>query len=77
MDGMSDSLLVEALSSCRAVLVDLPDTPATRSLDARVNLLERATLSLDLHPGSRDQIVRLAKAVLDLRDEVVRAREAG
>ncbi|MBX3218394.1 MAG: hypothetical protein KF850_40690 [Labilithrix sp.] len=71
---MSDSLLDEALRFCHAALLEMRDTPARRHLTARLGVLERAAWAIPLVPATAEQVVRIVKLVLDLRDDVVRAQ---
>lgn len=59
----------------RNALLDMGDSPHRRELNSRLELLERASWSLGLSPASQEQIIKLAKAILDLRDEIVAARQ--
>lgn len=70
---MSDCLLDEALQFCDATLLQMCDTAVRRQLRARLGLLERASWSLALLPATEEQVVHLAKLILALRDDVVRA----
>ena len=77
--GMSDSLLVEALDDTRILLDELDDDDddddaATRVLRERVNILDRASSALELRPARREQVVRLARLALQVRDEAVELR---
>lgn len=73
---MTDSLLVEALGDARMVLDELHDEEAlgVKELRARSLLLERAAALQTLRPAARDDVVKLAKLILDLRDEAVELR---
>ena len=73
---MSDSLLIEALSNAREVLDELNDEDAlgVRELRARARLIERAAALLELRPASREDIVRMAKLTMELRDDAVELR---
>ncbi len=71
---MSDSLLDQSLRFCHEALLEMSETPTRRQLQARLGVLERATWSLALLPAPEDQVVRLAKLVLALRDDVSRAK---
>lgn len=74
---MSDSLLVEALDDTRVLLDELDDDdgdPATRMLRERVDVLDRASAALELRPAPREQVVRLARLALQVRDEAVELR---
>lgn len=75
--GMSDSLLVEALDDTRILLDELDDDDgdaATRVLRERVDILDRASSALELRPARREQVVRLARLALQVRDEAVELR---
>lgn len=77
MRPMSDSLLVEALGDTRVLLDELDDDdsdPATNALRERVEILDRATAALQLRPARREQVIRLAKVALQVRDEAVELR---
>jgi len=67
---MSNSILDEAIAYCNHALEDLPESADVRTLRARLVILERAIWSTSHTPTSVDQIVRLAKLLLDLRDEI-------
>ena len=71
---MSDSLLDEAIHFCAVALQEMCDTPERSQLRARLGVLERAVWSLALLPATEMQVVHLAKLVLDLRDDVTKAR---
>lgn len=73
---MSDSLLVEALDDTRSLLNDIDDDDgvAARTLRARVDILDRASASLQLRPAGREQVVRLAKLAMQVRDDAVELR---
>lgn len=76
---MSDSLLVEALDDTRVLLDELDDDDddgdlVTRMLRARVDILDRASAALELRPAGREQILRLAKLAMQVRDEAVELR---
>jgi hypothetical protein len=71
---MSDSLLDQALHFCTVALLGMRDTPGRRQLQARLGVLERASWSLPLLPATEEQVVSLAKLILNLRDEVARAQ---
>lgn len=58
----------------RNALLDMGDSKERHELTTRLDMLERASWSIGLAPGSYDQIVKLAKVILDLRDEIVAAR---
>lgn len=66
---MSDSLLVEALEQSRIALGSVAE-PESRGLHARLRLLEGVTATLELDPSSMEDVVKVAKLVLDFRDEV-------
>jgi hypothetical protein len=66
---MSDSLLVEALEQSRIALGSVAEIES-RSLHARLRLLEGVTATLELDPASMEDVVKVAKLVLDFRDEV-------
>ncbi len=70
MLAFMDSLLDQALLDARDGLLDLPETATRRALEARLGILERAMWTVPLEPARADQVLRLARAVLDLRDEV-------
>jgi len=73
---MSDSLLVEALDDTRILLNEIEDddTTAARVLRKRVDILDRASASLQLRPASREQVVLLAKLAMQVRDDAVELR---
>lgn len=73
---MSDSLLVEALDDTRILLNEIEDddTTAARVLRKRVEILDRASASLQLRPASREQVVLLAKLAMQVRDDAVELR---
>lgn len=74
---MSDSLLVEALEDARVLLDELDDDDgdlATRTLRARVDILDRASAALELRPAKREQLLRLAKLAMQVRDDAVDLR---
>lgn len=71
---MTDSLLDQALHDCREGLLSLRDGPHRRELYARLGFLERTSWALPLQPAAAEQVVRLVRAVLDLRDEIDAAR---
>lgn len=73
---MSDSLLDEALGGCHEILDDLPQSPTRVRLEARVEMLERATWSMGLSLVGEEEIVRMAKLILALRDEIADARRS-
>ena len=74
MKPMSESLLDSAIMVSRNALLDMGDSQERRDLSTRLDLLERASWAIGLTPASFDQIVKLAKVILDLRDEIVAAR---
>ncbi len=74
MVAMSESLLDSAIMVSRNALLDMGDSTERRELTSRLDLLERASWAVGLGPRSYDQIVKLAKVILDLRDEIVAAR---
>lgn len=75
---MSDSLLDEALRFCKGAIDVMGDTPMRNTLRARHDVLERATWSLSLLPSVSVppgvEVIRLARLVLELRDDVQHAR---
>ena len=76
LSPMSDSLLDSGIMVRRNALLDMGDSPQRRELPARLELLERASWAMGLSPASHEQIIQLAKAILDLRDEAVAAQKA-
>lgn len=68
-----DSLLDEALSETHALLRGLDLDPAASELRIRVSLLARAARALSLRAPDREDVVRVARLLLDARDEVVAA----
>jgi len=73
---MSDSLIDEAVSCCRNVIDELDEGPLRRVLKLRLGLLEGAAWSIALEPAAQAEVVRLVQMLLDLRDDVVRARQS-
>lgn len=73
---MSDSLLDQALHFCNAALTGMCDTPERSQLKMRLDVLERATWSVPLLHGAEQKLVRIAKLVLALRDDVAAALAA-
>lgn len=75
---MADSILVEALGEARAIMEDLRcgDPLAGHELRLRAALLERSAAIMRLRPPSRDDVVRLVKLALELRDDAVALRTA-
>jgi hypothetical protein len=71
---MSESLLDEALRFCEGAIDVMCDTPMRTALRARFDVLERATWSLSLVPAAEEKVIRLARLVLELRDDVQDAR---
>lgn len=71
--AMSESLIDDAVRCSRGLLQDVDDVDARRLLSLRLELLERAAWSLALEPAARDEVVRVVRLLLDLRDEVVLA----
>ncbi len=69
-----DSLLVEAIAETRAQLEDLRGVPRAMDLRIRVELLAQAAAMISLRPADRADVVRLAKLVLDVREEAVAMR---
>jgi hypothetical protein len=67
---MSESILDEAITYCNQTLDELPESAEVAPLRGRLAMLERAIWSTSHVPTSVDQIVRLAKLLLDLRDEI-------
>ncbi len=67
---MADCILDEALLYCRRTLDELGKNPETDALRGRLAVLERAAWSLSVLPARADQVLRVAKLVLDLRDDV-------
>jgi hypothetical protein len=72
--AMSESLLDSAITVSRNALLDMGDSRQRSDLSTRLDLLERASWAIGLAPASYDQIVKLAKVIMDLRDEIVAAR---
>lgn len=72
---MSDSLIDEAVACCRNVIAELDDGPIRRALTLRLGLLEGAAWSIALEPAAEAEVVRLVRMLLELRDDVVRARQ--
>ncbi|CAN5761687.1 hypothetical protein BH11MYX4_BH11MYX4_31030 [soil metagenome] len=73
---MSDSIIDEAVACCREVIDGLEDGPLRRALKLRLGLLESAAWSIALEPAAQAELVVLVRMLLDLRDDVVRARGA-
>ncbi len=73
---MSDSIIDVAAASIRVLVQELEDAPRRGLLSLRLELLERAAWSVSLEPEARHDIVRIVQLLLDLRDEVVAARDA-
>jgi hypothetical protein len=73
---MTDSLIDEAVSCCRNVIDEVEDGPLRRVLELRLGLLEGAAWSIALEPAAQAEVVLLVQLLLDLRDDVVRARQA-
>lgn len=73
---MADSLLIEALGETRAIVDDLreEDPLASHELRIRTALLERSAVLMQLRPPARDDVVRLVKLALELRDDAVALR---
>ncbi|MDB5216189.1 MAG: hypothetical protein JWO86_4116 [Myxococcaceae bacterium] len=71
--GMSESLIDDAVRCSRTLLQEVDDVDARRGLSLRLELLERAAWSLSLEPAARDEVVRLVRLLLEVRDEVVTA----
>lgn len=71
---MNDSLLDQALLECRHGVLDLREGASRRGFEARLGVLERAIWTLPLEPAASEQVLRLVRAVLDLRDEIDVAR---
>lgn len=73
---MADSLLIEALDQARAIVDDLrtEDPLAGHELRLRAALLERSAAIMRLRPPTRDDVVRLAKLAMELRDDAVALR---
>lgn len=69
-----DSLLVEAVAEARTLLSDLRAVPRAADLRVRVELLAQAAAMISLRPAERHDVVRLAKLILDARDEAVALR---
>lgn len=67
---MADCILDEALLYCRQTLDELGADPEADGLRGRLAVLERAAWSLSVLPARADQVLRVAKLVLDLRDDV-------
>lgn len=65
----SDSPLDEAIAYCHETLDSFP-SPRVVALNSHLGVLERALWGASTQPASVDQIVRLAKLLLKLRDEV-------
>jgi hypothetical protein len=70
-----DSLLVEALAETRRVLDDLHDVPLARRLGRRREALERAASIGRLESFDRAGLIRIARLVVDLRDEAVELQQ--
>jgi hypothetical protein len=70
-----DSLLVEAIAETRALLKELRADPRAADLRIRVELLAQAAAMISLRPADRQDVVRLAKLVLDAREEAVALRD--
>jgi len=73
---MSDCLLDEALGGCHEYLDDLPESPLRVRFLARLEVLERAVWAMGLQLVGEDEVVRTAKTILALRDEIAGARRA-
>lgn len=75
---MADSILVEALGEARAIMEDLrvDDPLAGHELRLRAALLERSAAIMRLRPPTRDDVVRLVKLAMELRDDAVALRTA-
>lgn len=73
---MSDSLITEALGETRFLLEDLDDVDDTAAdtLRARVDILERASATLELRPALREDILRIARLAMEVRDDAVALR---
>ena len=71
---MSESLLDAAIMVSRNALLDMGDSKERRSFAARLSLLERAAWTMELDADAGDRVVKLAKVILELRDEIVSAR---
>ena len=71
---MSDSLIDEAVKCCRDVIDELDDGSLRRVFKLRLGLLESAAWSIALEPAARAELVSFVKLLLELRDDVVRAR---
>lgn len=73
---MADSILVEALGEARAIMEDLrvDDPLAGHELRLRAALLERSAAIMKLRPPTRDDVVRLVKLAMELRDDAVALR---
>jgi hypothetical protein len=72
---MTDSLLDEALSSTRETLSRLPQTRAWGALRRRLELLAKASETIELRPTPPSEIVRLARLILSLREDAAHLRE--
>ncbi len=68
--------MVEALAETRHLLEGMERVAAVRALAKRRDLLERAAASLELRGASREQVVHLARLILDVRDDAVALRRA-
>jgi len=71
---MTDSLVDEAVTSCRDVIEGLEDSRLRRVFRLRLGLLESAAWSIALEPAARAELMSLVKLLLELRDDAVRAR---
>lgn len=71
---MTDSLIDEAVACCSDVIDQLEDGSLRRALKLRLGLLEGAAWSMALEPAAQEEVVLLVKLLLELRDDVVRAR---
>ena len=73
---MSDSLIDEAVACCRNVIGELDDGPLRRALKLRLGLLEGAAWSIAIEPAAQAEVVLVVQMLLELRDDVVRARQS-
>ena len=67
---MSDSPLKTALREARQVIDYLDGSSRVGDLRARLRVLEGAVAMLEVDPNSEENIERLARLVVSLRDEV-------
>jgi hypothetical protein len=74
--GVSDSLLVGALSDTHRLLDqhDDEDSLDVSALRARVEGLDRASAAIELRLAQRDDIVRLARLAMEVREAAAELR---